>query len=299
MIEDGALTPADVQVILDSKAEALASEGVLEYLPASDNAYQLGGFGRLKSWLERARVGFSEEARALNLKAPRGILLVGVQGCGKSLAAKSTAGAWRLPLLKLDAGRLYDKYVGETEKNLRRALEIAESMAPVVLWIDELEKSLSSGGERRRRREQARARHVPHLAPGEEAGGVRRRDRERRVRAAARAPPQGPLRRDLLRRPARRRPSGRRSCASTSRTGSRRPSASTSPTSPTRPRAGAARSSSRRSPPRCTARCTRSALSTRRCCSRRSARTVPLSVSRREDVERLRALGRERFVPVR
>jgi ATPase family associated with various cellular activities (AAA) len=147
VIEDGALTPSDVQVIIDAKAQALATEGVLEYLPASDNGYQLGGFGRLKSWLDRARVGFSEEARALNLQAPRGILLVGVQGCGKSLAAKSTAGAWRLPLLKLDAGRLYDKYVGETEKNLRRALEIAESMAPVVLWIDELEKSLSSGGE--------------------------------------------------------------------------------------------------------------------------------------------------------
>ena len=147
VIEDGALTPGDIQVILDAKAKALASEGVLEYLPASDNAYQLGGFERLKSWLERARVGFSEEARAMNLNAPRGILLVGVQGCGKSLAAKATAGAWRLPLLKLDAGRLYDKYVGESEKNLRRALEIAESMSPVVLWIDELEKSLSSGGE--------------------------------------------------------------------------------------------------------------------------------------------------------
>jgi hypothetical protein len=147
VIEDGVLSQSDVQVILDAKAQALAADGVLEYLPAADNAYQLGGFARLKAWLEQARVGFSEEARALNLAAPRGILLVGVQGCGKSLAAKSTAGAWRLPLLKLDAGRLYDKYVGETEKNLRRALEIAESMAPVVLWIDELEKSLSSGGE--------------------------------------------------------------------------------------------------------------------------------------------------------
>jgi AAA+ superfamily predicted ATPase len=147
VLEDGALQASDIHGILDAKAKALAAGGLLEYLPAEDNAFELGGFARLKAWLERAKVGFSEEARKLNLRAPRGILLVGVQGCGKSLAAKCTARAWRLPLLKLDAGRLYDKYVGETEKNLRRTMEIAESMAPVVLWIDELEKSFASGGD--------------------------------------------------------------------------------------------------------------------------------------------------------
>jgi hypothetical protein len=147
VLHDGALQASDIPAILDAKSRALASDGVLEYLPHEDNAYELGGFSRLKAWLDRARVGFSEEARNLNLRAPRGILLVGVQGCGKSLAAKCTARAWRLPLLKLDAGRLYDKYVGETEKNLRRALEIAASMSPVVLWIDELEKSFASGGD--------------------------------------------------------------------------------------------------------------------------------------------------------
>lgn len=146
VLEDGALQASDIPGLLDAKARALASGGLLEYLPAADNSYELGGFARLKAWLERARVGFSEEARKLNLPPPRGILLVGVQGCGKSLAAKCTARAWRLPLLKLDAGRLYDKYVGETEKNLRRAMEIAGSMAPVVLWIDEIEKSFASGG---------------------------------------------------------------------------------------------------------------------------------------------------------
>jgi len=76
------------------------------------------------------------------LSSPRGILLLGIQGCGKSLAAKFVAREWKLPLLKLDAGRLYDKYIGESEKNLRRAIEMAESMAPVVLWIDEIEKGL-------------------------------------------------------------------------------------------------------------------------------------------------------------
>ena len=81
----------------------------------------------------------------MNLPAPKGVLLVGVQGCGKSLAAKAIARAWEMPLLKLDAGRLYDKYVGETERNLRRALGIAESLAPSVLWIDEIEKALATG----------------------------------------------------------------------------------------------------------------------------------------------------------
>jgi hypothetical protein len=147
ILEDGALQASDIPAVLDAKAEALAADGLLDYLPATDNVFELGGFARLKSWLERARVGFSAEARELNLRPPRGILLVGVQGCGKSLAAKCTARLWRLPLLKLEAGRLYDKYVGETEKNLRRAMEIAESMAPVVLWIDELEKSFGGSGE--------------------------------------------------------------------------------------------------------------------------------------------------------
>jgi SpoVK/Ycf46/Vps4 family AAA+-type ATPase len=127
-------------------ARALVEDGLLEYFPAEDNVHQLGGFGRLKQWLARARLGFSAEARELNLKPPRGILLVGVQGCGKSLAARHVAREWQLPLVKLDAGRLYDKYVGETEKNFRRATALAEGMAPCVLWIDEIEKAFAQGG---------------------------------------------------------------------------------------------------------------------------------------------------------
>ncbi len=95
----------------------------------------------------RARaVGYGAEAREIGLEPPRGLLLVGVQGCGKSLSAKFIAREWRLPLLKLDAGRLYDKYVGESERNFRRATALAESMAPCVLWIDEIEKGLSPAG---------------------------------------------------------------------------------------------------------------------------------------------------------
>ena len=111
-----------------------------------DNQFELGGFANLKGWLERAAVGFTEQARALNLASPKGILLVGVQGCGKSLAAKVVAREWKLPLLKLDMGRLYDKYIGETDKNFRKAISLAESIAPAVLWLDEIEKGLGSMG---------------------------------------------------------------------------------------------------------------------------------------------------------
>src|SRR5206468_11818889 len=117
--------------------------GVLEFFAVDTNKFELGGFERLKAWLESARMGFTPAARELTLVAPKGILLVGVQGCGKSLAAKFVARQWDLPLLKLDAGRLYEKYVGESEKNFRRATTMAGAMAPVVLWIDEIEKAFA------------------------------------------------------------------------------------------------------------------------------------------------------------
>ncbi|UUY03600.1 AAA family ATPase [Svornostia abyssi] len=144
-IEDGQLSRDDLPRLVDLKARALQADGLLEYFPPADNAAALGGFDRLRAWLDRAKVGFSPEARAMNLPAPKGVLLVGVQGCGKSLAAKAIARSWEMPLLKLDAGRLYDKYIGETERNLRKALGVAESLAPSVLWIDEIEKALATG----------------------------------------------------------------------------------------------------------------------------------------------------------
>ena len=100
----------------------------------------------MKRWLDRASLGFSEEARAMNLQPPKGLLLTGVQGCGKSLAAKMIAQRWQVPLLKLDAGRLYNKYIGESERNFRKATKLAESLAPAVLWIDEIEKAFGGGG---------------------------------------------------------------------------------------------------------------------------------------------------------
>jgi hypothetical protein len=148
-IDDGKLTADDLARVIDLKARTLRDDGPLEYFPALENSFELGGFANLRRWLQRAHVAFSAEAAALNLPTPKGVMLVGIQGCGKSLAAKVIAREWQLPLLKLDAGRLYDKYVGESEKHLRRALASAESMAPVVLWIDEIEKGMapSGGGE--------------------------------------------------------------------------------------------------------------------------------------------------------
>jgi len=145
ILEDGQLSPLDIDRVVRWKGEILERGGIVEFFPAGENAFELGGFARLKKWLDQARTGFSPEAKALNLDPPKGVLFVGVQGCGKSLAAKFIARRWQMPLLKLDAGRLYEKYVGESEKNFRRATRVAEAMAPVVLWIDEIEKAFASG----------------------------------------------------------------------------------------------------------------------------------------------------------
>ena len=145
ILADGRLSVDDIERIVRMKGDIIERGGILEFFPAEENAFEIGGFGRLKEWLAHARIGFTPEARAVNLHPPKGVLLVGVQGCGKSLAAKFIAKQWQLPLLKLDAGRLYEKYVGESEKNFRRATQLAEAMAPVVLWIDEIEKAFASG----------------------------------------------------------------------------------------------------------------------------------------------------------
>jgi hypothetical protein len=146
IVENGTLSAAAIRTIVHCKGEMIERGGILEFFPIEENNFEIGGFARLKDWLDSARVGFSPEARALNLDAPKGVLLVGVQGCGKSLAAKFIARQWGLPLLKLDAGRLYEKYVGESEKNFRKATGLAEAMAPVILWIDEIEKTFAQGG---------------------------------------------------------------------------------------------------------------------------------------------------------
>jgi SpoVK/Ycf46/Vps4 family AAA+-type ATPase len=117
----------------------------LEFYEAHGDLDDVGGLDELKAWLGKRGAAFSEKAHSFGLPAPRGVLLLGVPGCGKSLTAKAVGAAWNLPLLRFDVGSVFGKYVGESEANLRRALRAAEAVAPCVLWVDELEKAISSG----------------------------------------------------------------------------------------------------------------------------------------------------------
>jgi len=142
--DDGAITERDIPSLNQAKFRLMDMENVLSYSFESENFSGLGGMENLKAWLDLRRKVFEEPAASKGLDAPKGLLLLGVQGGGKSLAAKSVAGMWNLPMLRLDMAALYNKYHGETERNLREALKLADQMAPCVLWIDEIEKGLSS-----------------------------------------------------------------------------------------------------------------------------------------------------------
>ncbi len=146
MIEDGALTGADVARLGELKTERLRQDGIVEVIPSDGGLARLGGLSGLKAWVTSRSRAFGPEARAFGIAPPRGIVLLGVQGCGKTMAARAIAGEWGTPLLRLEPGRLYDRFVGESEKNLDRALQIAERMSPCVLLVDEIEKGFSSVG---------------------------------------------------------------------------------------------------------------------------------------------------------
>jgi len=143
IFDDGALNEDDLAGVARRKYELLNRGGVLSFEPDTARFADIGGLDNLKRWLERRHVAFAGTTPPPGLPTPKGILLLGVQGCGKSLAAKAVAGSWGLPLLQLDLGTAYHKYYGETERNLRDALRAAESMAPCVLWLDEIEKGLA------------------------------------------------------------------------------------------------------------------------------------------------------------
>jgi hypothetical protein len=142
-LDDLKINRDDFKHIQEIKKALIARDGILELYPPEATLQQVGGLENLKAWLKTRGAAFSPEAAKHGLEPPRGVLLLGVQGCGKSLTAKAIAAEWGLALLRLDAGALYDKYVGESEKNLRRGLQTAEAMAPCVLWIDEIEKGMS------------------------------------------------------------------------------------------------------------------------------------------------------------
>jgi len=148
IIEDGALSERDIEHVIEAKRKVVEREGLLEYYPAAQSMADIADLTTLKGWLAKRRAVVKEPERAeqFGLTFPRGVLLLGVPGCGKSLSAKAVASEWDLPLLKLDPSNLYNKYIGESESNFKRAMRAAERMAPVVLWIDELEKAFASGG---------------------------------------------------------------------------------------------------------------------------------------------------------
>ncbi|MFO0679123.1 MAG: AAA family ATPase [Polyangiaceae bacterium] len=149
LVEGGRLARADFVKIVDGKQRIIERTGVLEYFPHDHTMAHVAGLSRFKEWIRKRGAAFRDPERAaqFGLTPPRGALLLGVQGCGKSLSAKAVAGEWGMPLVRLDPSNLYQRYVGETEKSLKRALRTAETMAPIVLWIDELEKAFGTSGE--------------------------------------------------------------------------------------------------------------------------------------------------------
>jgi SpoVK/Ycf46/Vps4 family AAA+-type ATPase len=146
--EDLCFNSDDINRILAGKRQILQSGGLLEYIETPVDLKEIGGLKRLKHWLGQRQNALTEDAVAFGLESPRGVLMLGVQGAGKSLCAKAIATAWQRPLLRLDPGALYDRYVGESERRLRDALRQAEQMAPIILWIDEIEKGFASAASR-------------------------------------------------------------------------------------------------------------------------------------------------------
>ena len=134
---------SDLNAVLAHKRRLLSTSGALEYVEAPVDLSEIGGLRHLKKWLGDRQAALSPRAEAFGIVPPRGVLMLGVQGTGKSLCAKAIATAWRRPLVRLDPGSLYDRYVGESERRLREALRQAEAMAPVVMWIDEIEKGFA------------------------------------------------------------------------------------------------------------------------------------------------------------
>jgi SpoVK/Ycf46/Vps4 family AAA+-type ATPase len=141
-----ALCPESVSDVLEAKKELLRRSGMLDFVDASDNMASVGGLENLKRWLALRRGAWEESARQFGLEPPRGMIILGVQGCGKSLCARAVAGEWKLPLVKFNTAAIFDKYIGETEKRIQKVFQVAEGLAPCVLWIDELEKVFAGSG---------------------------------------------------------------------------------------------------------------------------------------------------------
>ncbi len=143
IVKDQRLTGDDVGEVFAEKQQIIRKSGLLEYYASDETFANVGGMSVLKDWLQKRAVAFTDQARAFGLPPPKGVLLLGVQGCGKSLCAKAVSSLWQLPLLRFDMGRMFGSLVGSSEENVRRAISVAESVAPTILWVDEIDKAFA------------------------------------------------------------------------------------------------------------------------------------------------------------
>lgn len=150
MVEDGKLNIDDIEVVLEEKCQVIKKTGILEFMKSDLKMEDVGGLENLKRWISKRNKSWLDSAQKYNLPAPKGVLITGVPGCGKSLTAKAISAMWQLPLLRLDMGKIFSGVVGSSEENMRKAIKTAEAVSPSILWIDEIEKGFggaSSSGD--------------------------------------------------------------------------------------------------------------------------------------------------------
>lgn len=150
MVEDGRLDVNDVEIIMEEKRQIIKKSGILEFIKSDLKMEDVGGLENLKRWLKKRDKSWLDSAQKYGLPSPKGVLITGVPGCGKSLIAKSISAMWQLPLLRLDMGKIFSGIVGSSEENMRKAIQTVEAISPSILWIDEIEKGfsgISSGGD--------------------------------------------------------------------------------------------------------------------------------------------------------
>jgi ATP-dependent 26S proteasome regulatory subunit len=143
LVKKERLSGEDVADVLEEKRQIVRKNGLLEYYEAAEDFSCVGGLSNLKEWLQKRAMAFGGAAHEFGLTVPRGVLLIGVQGCGKSLCAKAVSSLWQVPLLRFDVGRMFGSFVGSSEENIRRAIGVAESVAPAILWVDEIDKAFA------------------------------------------------------------------------------------------------------------------------------------------------------------
>ncbi len=143
LVNNGRLDADDVSNVFAEKQQIIRKSGLLEWCDAREGVEDVGGLDALKEWLKKRGTAFSDRAREFGLPSPKGVLLLGVQGCGKSLCAKAVSSMWKMPLLRFDVGKMFGSLVGSSEENIRKAIAVAESVAPCILWVDEIDKAFA------------------------------------------------------------------------------------------------------------------------------------------------------------